>query len=60
MAVDLGIGTVSTTVSAADPELFRSDAFRLQVMAIVREELARENRESQRRESDMRGLSKER
>jgi hypothetical protein len=60
MAVDLGIGTVSTTISAADPEFFRSDEFRLRVMAIVREELEREQRESQRRESDMRGLRKER
>jgi hypothetical protein len=58
MAVDLGIGTVQTTLTATDPELFKSPGFRAQVMAIVREELARDQELKKRRENDTRGSSK--
>jgi hypothetical protein len=56
MSVDLGIGTVATTLTASDPELFKSDEFRMQVMRIVQEEMAREKELSERRARDMRGL----
>lgn len=56
MSVDLGIGTVSTTLSAADPEFFRSDEFRREVLRIVQEEMARSEELRARRAKDMRGL----
>lgn len=56
MSIDLGIGTISTTLTASDPELFKSDEFRMQVQQIVREEMAREKELSKRRAHDMRGL----
>lgn len=56
MSVDIGIGTISTTLSAADPEFFKSEEFRMQVLRIVQEEMAREKELSERRAKDMRGL----
>lgn len=55
MAVDIGIGTISTTLSAADPEFFRSDEFKRQVQLIVQAEMAREKELTERRMQDMRG-----
>ena len=56
MSVDLGIGTINTTLSAADPEYFKSDEFRMAVARIVQDEMAREKELSERRAKDMRGL----
>lgn len=56
MTVDLGIGTIQTTLSAADPEFFKSDAFRMEVQRILREELEQREELKERRAKDMRGL----
>lgn len=56
MSVDLGIGTIATTLSAADPEMFKSSAFRAEVQKILREELKEQREQDERRAQDMRGL----
>lgn len=57
MAVDLGIGTVNTTLSASDPAFFQSDEFKREVLKILRTEMARATMEDARRTKDMRGLT---
>ena len=57
MAVDLGIGTINTTLSASDPAFFQSDEFKREVLKILRAEMEREAMETARRKTDMRGLS---
>ena len=37
MAVDVTIGTIETTLSAADPAMLRDPAFLRQVVALVKE-----------------------
>lgn len=52
MAVDLHIGTIETTLSAADPEAIRTPQFMAGVVAMVKEELARERDLEARRDAD--------
>jgi hypothetical protein len=52
MAVDLHIGTIETTLSAADPEAIRTPQFMAAVVAMVKEELARERDLEARRDAD--------
>jgi hypothetical protein len=52
MAVDLHIGTVETTLSAADPDAIRTPQFMAAVVAMVKEELARDRELQARRDAD--------
>ena len=54
MAVDVTIGTIETTLSAADSAMLRDPAFLRQVVALVKEELKREALEDARRDADRR------
>jgi hypothetical protein len=52
MAVDVNIGTVETTLSAADPQQIRTPQFMAAIVAMVKEELAREEALKMQRASD--------
>lgn len=54
MAVDVSIGSIEAKVSAADPELLRDPVFLARLVAMVKEELAREALEEGRRAADRR------
>lgn len=57
MAVDVSIGTIEATASAADPEVLRDPVFLARVVEMVKEELKREALEDQRRDADRRASS---
>jgi hypothetical protein len=52
MAVDLHIGTVETTLAAADPDAIRTPQFMAAIVAMVKQELARDQELQQRRTAD--------
>lgn len=52
MAVDVHIGTVETKLTATDPDLLRSPEFMKRLVALVKEELAREEELKVRRAAD--------
>ena len=52
MPVDVNIGTVETTLSAADPEQIRTPRFMAAIVAMVKEELEREAALKAQRSSD--------
>lgn len=52
MAVDLRIGSVETTLSAADPEALRTPQLMAALVALVKQELARDRELEAQRNSD--------
>lgn len=52
MAVDLQIGSVETTLSAADPDAIRTPQFMAAIVEMVKEELTRERELEARRDAD--------
>ncbi len=52
MAVDLRIGSVETTLSAADPDALRSPQVLSALVAMVKQELARDRELEAQRDSD--------
>jgi hypothetical protein len=52
MAVDLQIGTIETTLSAADPAAIRTPQFMAAVVEMVKQDLARERETDSRRDAD--------
>lgn len=52
MAVDLRIGSVETTLTAADPEALRTPELLSALVALVKQELARDRELEAQRNSD--------